>query len=78
VATEKYHPDYVINGETGYLVKSESELSEKLGLLLSDDDLRQKMSAAAARHALRFDWEKVTQDWERVFAEVAGKRRNQA
>jgi len=76
VAMEKYHPDYVINGETGYLVKSESELSEKLGLLLSDHDLRQKMSVAAARHALQFDWEKVTQDWERVFMEVAGKRRN--
>ncbi len=76
VAMEKYRPDYVINGETGYLVKSESELGDKLGLLLSDQDLRQKMAAAAARHALQFDWDKVTQDWEKVFGEVAGKRRN--
>jgi glycosyltransferase involved in cell wall biosynthesis len=76
VAMEKYRPDYVVHGETGYLVKSESELSHELGLLLSDQDLRFKMSAAAARHALQFDWDKVTRDWESVFVEAAGKRRN--
>jgi len=75
VAIDKYRPDYVVNGETGYLVKSESELSQKLGLLLADQDLRLKMSVAAARHALQFDWDKVARDWERVFVEAAGKRR---
>ena len=75
VAMEKYRPDYVVHGETGYLVKSESELSDKLGLLLSDQDLRLKMSAAAARHALQFDWDKVARDWESVFVEAAAKRR---
>jgi glycosyltransferase involved in cell wall biosynthesis len=75
VAMEKYRPDYVVSGETGYLVKSESELSDKLGLLLSDHELRLKMSAAAARHALQFDWDKVTRDWESVFVEAAAKRR---
>lgn len=75
VAMEKYRPDYVVNGETGYLVESDIELSQKLGGLLSDADLRLKMSAAAARHALQFDWDKVVRDWERVFVEAAGKRR---
>jgi len=75
VAMDLYRPDYVVHGETGYLVKSESELSDKLGLLLSDQDLRLKMSAAAARHALQFDWDKVARDWESVFVEVAAKRR---
>lgn len=75
VAMEKYRPDYVVNGETGYLVKSEEELSHKLDLLLSDQDLRLKMSAAAARHAAQFDWDKITRDWEGVFVEAAGKRR---
>jgi glycosyltransferase involved in cell wall biosynthesis len=70
-----YRPDYVIHGETGYLVKSESEFSQQLGLLLADQDLRLKMSAAAARHALQFDWDKVARDWESVFVEAAGKRR---
>lgn len=75
VAMEKYHPDCVVNGETRYLVKSENELADKLGLLLSDHGLRQKMSTTSARHGLQFDWDKVTQDWERVFMEVVAKRR---
>jgi glycosyltransferase involved in cell wall biosynthesis len=75
VAMEKYRPDYVVNGQTGYLVKSDIELSQKLGVLLADEDLRLKMSAAAARHALQFDWDKVARDWESVFVEAAGKRR---
>jgi len=75
VAMEKYRPDYVVQGETGYLVKSEEELSEKLDLLLSDQDLRLKMSAAAARHAVQFDWDRIARDWESVFVEAASKRR---
>jgi glycosyltransferase involved in cell wall biosynthesis len=75
IAMEKYRPDYVVNAETGYLVKSDIELSQKLGGLLSDEDLRLKMSAAAARHALQFDWDKVAREWESVFVEAAGKRR---
>jgi glycosyltransferase involved in cell wall biosynthesis len=75
VAMNLYHPDYVVHGETGYLVKSENELSDKLNMLLTDHDLRLKMSAAAARHAVQFDWDKVTRDWEGVFVEAAGKRR---
>jgi glycosyltransferase involved in cell wall biosynthesis len=75
VAMEKYRPDYVVHGETGYLVKSESELSDKLGLLLSDQDLQLKMSAAAVRHSLQFDWDKIVRDWESVFVEAAAKRR---
>jgi|SRR5271169_1824627 len=75
VAMEKYRPDYVVHGETGYLVKSEGELSHKLDSLLSDQELRLKMSAAAARHAVQFDWDKIARDWEAVFVEAAGKRR---
>jgi glycosyltransferase involved in cell wall biosynthesis len=75
VAMDLYRPDYVVHGKTGYLVKSEGELSDKLGLLLVDHDLRLKMSAAAARHALQFDWDRITRDWESVFVEAAGKRR---
>jgi len=75
VAMAKYRPDYVVNGETGYLVESDIELSQKLGTLLADEDLRLKMSAAAVRHALQFDWDSVTRDWESVFVEAMGKRR---
>jgi len=75
IAMAKYRPDYILDGETGYLVRSESELSDKLDLLLSDQDLRLKMSIAAFRHILQFDWDKVTRDWENVFVEACDKRR---
>ncbi|HSZ64347.1 MAG TPA: glycosyltransferase family 4 protein [Terriglobales bacterium] len=75
VAMDVYRPDYVVNDRTGYLVKSESELSQKLGLLLADQDLRLKMSAASTEHALQFDWDKIARDWENVFVHVAAKRR---
>jgi len=75
IAMEKYRPDYVVNGETGYLVKSDIEFSEKLGLLLTNYELRRKMSASAARHSLQFDWDKIARDWEQVFVEAAAKRR---
>jgi glycosyltransferase involved in cell wall biosynthesis len=75
VAMDLYKPDYVVDGETGYLVKSESELSSRLGLLLGDQELRLEMSAAAARHAVQFDWERITRDWESIFVEAAAERR---
>lgn len=75
VAMNKYRPDYVVDGETGYLVKSEGELSTRLEVLLADPELRLKKSAAAAWHARQFDWEKVTADWERVFVQAVDKRR---
>ena len=77
VAMGVYRPDYIIHGETGYLVESDDELSRKLRLLLTDEGLRLKTSAAAARHALQFDWDKVARDWDRVFVEVAAKRARQ-
>jgi Glycosyltransferase len=75
VAMQKYRPDFVVNGETGFLVKSKNELSDKLRQLLSDPELRTRMSAAAVGHATQFDWDKVTQDWENVFAEATSRRK---
>jgi glycosyltransferase involved in cell wall biosynthesis len=75
VAMDVYRPDYVVNGETGYLVKSEGEISKSLGALLSDRDLRLKMSTAARSHASQFDWDKVALDWENAFVEAVSKRR---
>lgn len=77
IAMDKYRPDYVLNEETGYLVKSDIEFSQKVGLLLTDHELRRKMSVAAARHSLQFDWDKIARDWEQVFVEAAAKRRKE-
>jgi hypothetical protein len=36
------------------------------------------MSAAAARHAVQYDWDKITQDWQSVFLDAVGKRRRKS
>jgi glycosyltransferase involved in cell wall biosynthesis len=74
IAMNVYRPDYVVNGETGFLVESDAELSEKLELLLRDASLRQSMSRAAALHALNFDWDRIARQWEEVFEAVTAKR----
>jgi len=75
VAMNVYQPDYVVNHETGFLVETEAELSEKLGVLLTQRDLRRTMSEAAVRHAWKFDWDGVAKDWERVFEAAVALRR---
>jgi len=38
IAMEVYRPDYVVNAVSGFLVRSEAELSEKLATLLTNTD----------------------------------------
>ena len=73
VAMDVYRPDYVVNGVTGFLVRSETELSEKLEVLLTRPDLRQTMAAAALELSLNFDWDRVVERWAQVFASAAGQ-----
>ena len=74
IAMNVYRPDYVLNGETGFLVESDAELAEKLELLLQDANLRRSMSRAAALHALNFDWDRIALQWQEVFEAVTAKR----
>ena len=74
IAMNLYRPDYVLNGESGFLVESDAELAEKLELLLRDADVRHSMSRAAALHALKFDWDRIALQWQEVFEAVTAKR----
>ena len=74
IAMNMYRPDYVLNGESGFLVESYDELAEKLKLLLREPNLRQSMSRAAALHALNFDWDRIALQWQEVFEAAAAKR----
>ena len=73
VAMSVYHPDYVVNGETGFLVESDTELSEKLDLLIHDSARRRAMSDAAVRHSQKFDWDRIAERWAEVFVKVTGR-----
>jgi glycosyltransferase involved in cell wall biosynthesis len=74
IAMSLYHPDFVLDGETGFLSASDEDLQQKLDLLLTHADLRRKMSEGAIRHAQEFDWDKVTLCWQRIFEQVVSER----
>jgi glycosyltransferase involved in cell wall biosynthesis len=75
IAMSLYHPDYVVNGETGFLVDNDEELTEKLDLLLSNPDLRFSMSQSAVRHIQQYDWDFITRKWQEIFETVAIRSR---
>jgi len=76
IAMNVYRPDFVVDGETGFLVATAPELSERLRMLLTQNEVRRSMSEAAVRHAAKFEWEDVTKEWERLFESVVARRRS--
>ncbi len=48
--------------KTGFLVKDEKEMAEKIDLLLSDEKLRKKMGKAARKEAEKYSWEKCAEE----------------
>jgi len=74
LARDVYHPDYVVNGQTGFLVTSEAEIPAKLEVLLTQPDLRRSMSKAAVRHLQQFEWDRSVKLWEELFVEVLARR----
>jgi glycosyltransferase involved in cell wall biosynthesis len=74
IAMNLYRPDYVVHGETGFLVDSDVQLSASLQLLLRDQKLRESMSSAAISHTQRFEWASITEQWGRIFEEAVGRR----
>jgi glycosyltransferase involved in cell wall biosynthesis len=75
VALNRYHPDYVVHGRTGYLAESHEEMGNRLAELLTKPDLRCSISAAAIEHAARFDWDDIARQWQDVFEGVVARRR---
>jgi D-inositol-3-phosphate glycosyltransferase len=74
IAMNSYHPDAIVNGQTGFLVDGEAELGEKLELLLKNAGLRERMSKAAIEHAANFSWDKVAAQWAKAFEKVVSGR----
>ena len=66
VARSSYHPDYVVDGVTGLLVSSDEQMSEALSRLIGERDLRIRMSSAAIKHAEKFDWNRITEQWQQI------------
>jgi glycosyltransferase involved in cell wall biosynthesis len=76
IAMNTYHPEYVLQGETGFLAESDMELAQYLDVLLRDPAARHSMALAAARHSQKFNWDRVAEQWAEVFQEVVAQRQN--
>jgi len=76
IARRSYRPDYVVDGTTGFLVDTDSEMAEKLDLLIREPEKRHVMSAAAVRHAAKFSWERIALEFQEVFELAVRKRSN--
>jgi glycosyltransferase involved in cell wall biosynthesis len=76
VALGRYHPDYVVNGRTGFLASSHEEMGDRLSDLLNNPGVRCSMGGAAIVHAARFDWNQIAREWQDVFVEVVARRRH--
>jgi len=75
IAMDLYRSDYVVNGRSGFLVRSDAELSASLDRLAGDAALRRSFGAAAVQHASQFDWDKIAEQWAAVFEEALHRRR---
>jgi glycosyltransferase involved in cell wall biosynthesis len=76
IAMELYRSDYVIDGKTAFLIRSDSDLVRSLDHLLTDEPLRRSFAAAAISHASNFNWDEITRQWAAIFEEAAAKRRD--
>jgi glycosyltransferase involved in cell wall biosynthesis len=76
VAMNVYRPEYVLQGETGFLAESDAELTQKLDVLLDHSAMRRSMASAAVRHSRKFDWDQITEQWIGVFRNVVAERQS--
>jgi glycosyltransferase involved in cell wall biosynthesis len=68
---DDYRTPSVIDGVTGFQVKTEEEMLARLELLIDRSDLRARMGAEAVAHASQYDWNLVAKEWEGALGHVA-------
>jgi glycosyltransferase involved in cell wall biosynthesis len=67
--------DAVVEGETGLLADTASDMAAALHTVLADADLRARLGERARAHAGRFTWEATARGTLEVLAEAAIRRR---
>lgn len=67
IVFDDYQTPSVVNGKTGFQVKTFDEMLSRLQLLIEDRALRQSMNVAAVEHAKAFDWAGIARRWTDVF-----------
>lgn len=70
IAFDIYGPEAVIDGKTGYIVKSEFEMLEKLKYLLSNEAVLEDFSINARKRAMDFEGSNIIHELEDYVDEV--------
>jgi glycosyltransferase involved in cell wall biosynthesis len=63
----------VVDQKNGLLAHTVAELADGLRRLLHDDDLRQRMAAAALQQARQFDIDVVSRRFAALYARLAAR-----
>jgi glycosyltransferase involved in cell wall biosynthesis len=76
IILDDYHTPSVVDGVTGFQVKTFDEMQTRLRQLVADPELRRRMGKAATTHIQQFDWDRVALQWSKMFQTVfAGKHK---
>jgi glycosyltransferase involved in cell wall biosynthesis len=70
VVFDDYQTPSVVDGSTGFQVKTFEEMLKRLGLLIENITLRQEMSGAAVVHARQFNWDRVVERWSEILSQI--------
>jgi glycosyltransferase involved in cell wall biosynthesis len=70
IVLDAYQTPSVVDGVTGFQVKTEEGLFDRLRMLIVNRDLRLQMGVAAVAHVKQFDWGVLAKRWEEVFTEL--------
>lgn len=66
-----YETPSVVDGETGFQVRTVEEMMQALGKLIGDRSLRDRMGSAARSLVRTYDWDIVARRWQRAYLEIA-------
>jgi glycosyltransferase involved in cell wall biosynthesis len=69
-----YETPSVVDGVTGFQVRSVEDMMRALGVLITDRALRERMGTAARKHIEQFDWDRVSRQWQSAYLEIAAAR----
>lgn len=69
------HPEVVINGKTGFIVKNKNEFAEKITLLSENKNLREKMGRNAQDFIKKFTWQNSIDSYDNEIRKILSTKR---
>jgi len=70
ITFDRYGPEAVIDGKTGYVVKSEFEILKKLRYLLNHEDFITEFGKNARKRACEYDGKKLAPKLEKIIGKI--------